>query len=662
DGNISLKGKQGVMVMMDGRPSYLSATELSNYLRNLPATAIDQIEIMTNPSAKYDAAGNSGVINIKTKKNKQKGFNGNLSLNYGQGRYWKTSNSLNLNYRTGKVNLFANYNNSVWNGFQTLTIHRKFKDPSDKEVNAIFDQVSRMNNNNNYNSVKLGADYYLDKKTTIGIVTSGFINPGENSSRNTSYLKNKNADVDSIAYAVTNSKNNWKNGTVNLNMRHQFDSLGKELSFDADYINYNASNNQAYSSTNYDADWVKKGVERIRGNLPVSINIYSAKMDYSLPLKKEAKLEAGLKSSYVKTDNAANYFNVFNSGEAIDYNKTNHFLYEENINAAYINYNRQYKKLGVQAGLRFENTSYRGKQYGNPTQQDSAFKKSYSNLFPTMYLSYKANKDNQLAMSFGRRIDRPAYQNLNPFLFFIDNYTYESGNPFLKPQYSNNVELSHIFKSILTSTVNYGVTNNMIAETFSQTRSLNGNDSLATLVKRGNIGKRNSAGFSLSAQVPITKWWTGIFYTNLNYNKFTGMLNGEDLNIDATNVMLNVNNQFKFKNGWSAELSGWYRTKGIEGQILIQPMGQASAGVSKQIIKGKGTVRFNVRDLFYTNYAKGNINFQSTEAYFTNRRDSRVGNLTFSYRFGKPIKDQRQRKKNGGADDELNRVKAGGGS
>jgi hypothetical protein len=181
-------------------------------------------------------------------------------------------------------------------------------------------------------------------------------------------------------------------------------------------------------------------------------------------------------------------------------------------------------------------------------------------------------------------------------------------------------------------------------------------------VRRGNIGKRNSAGFSLSAQVPIAKWWTGIFYTNLNYNKFSGMLNGEDLNIDATNLMLNVNNQFKFKNGWSAELSGWYRTKGIEGQILIQPMGQASAGVGKQIIKGKGTVRVNVRDLFYTNYPKGNINFQSTEAFFTNRRDSRVANLTFSYRFGKPIKDQRQRSKTGGADDELNRVKAGGGS
>jgi outer membrane receptor protein involved in Fe transport len=662
DGNISLKGKQGVMVMMDGRPSYLSAAELTNYLRNLPANAIDQIEIMTNPSAKYDAAGNSGIINIKTKKNKQKGFNGNVSLSYGQGQYWKSSNSLNLNYRTGKINLFANYNLSQWNGAQTLTINRKFKDISTKEVSAIFDQVSRMKNRSTYNNLKLGADYYLNKKTTLGIVTSGFINPEENSSRNTSYLKNNVEQVDSIAYAVTKSNQQWKNGSINLNLRHQFDSLGKEITADADYIKYNAANVQSYSSTNYDPDWVKRGVDRIRGDLPVSIDIYSAKIDYAHPLKKEAKIEAGLKSSFVETDNAANYFNLYNAGEAVDYNKTNHFLYAENINAAYINYNRQFKKFGVQGGLRYEHTSYKGKQDGNPSRQDSSFTKSYDNLFPTMFVSYKANKNNQLSMSFGRRIDRPAYQNLNPFLYFIDNYTYESGNPFLRPQYSNNVEMAHIFKSFLTTTLNYGITKNMIAETFSQTRSVSGNDSLATLVQRGNIGKRNSAGISLSAQVPIKKWWTGIFYTNLNYNKFTGVLNGEDLNIDATNLMLNINNQFKFNKGWSAELSGWYRTKGIEGQILIQPMGQASAGVSKQIIKGKGTVRLNVRDLFFTNYAKGNINFQSTEAYFTNRRDSRVGTFTFSYRFGKPIKDQRQRRRNGGADDELNRVKAGGGN
>ena len=199
-------------------------------------------------------------------------------------------------------------------------------------------------------------------------------------------------------------------------------------------------------------------------------------------------------------------------------------------------------------------------------------------------------------------------------------------------------------------------------ETFEQAQNINGTDDYATIVRRGNIGKKNSAGLSVSAQVPIKKWWTGIFYSNLNYTKFSGPLYGEYLSIDAVNVTFNANNQFKFNKGWSAELSGWYRTKGVEGQIMIQPMGAASVGVSKQILKQKGSLRFNIRDMFYTQFPKGNINFQNTEAYFENRRDSRVANISFSYRFGKPIKDQRQRRKVGGADDEQNRVKVGSGN
>lgn len=661
DGNISLKGKQGVMVMMDGRPTYLSNSELTNYLKNLPASALDQIEIMTNPSAKYDAAGNSGIINIKTKKNKQKGFNGNFTINYGQGRYWKGNSNINVNYRTGKVNLFANVGTSQWNGFQELKIHREYKNSDTKELAAIFDQVTNMRNTSNYHNVKLGADYYVSKKTTLGFVASGFLNPSEFSSRSLSYLKNSAGQTDSIAYARSNNDNNWRNGGVNVNMRHQFDSAGRELTADADFVTYRSANNQTYSSTSYEPSWIKKGVEQLRGDLPVSIDIYSFKMDYAHPLKKDAKFEAGIKTSYVETDNAANYF-IVNSGETVDYNKTNHFLYKENISAAYINFNRQFKKFGVQTGLRYEYTSYDGKQYGNPTRQDSAFSKNYGSLFPTVFFSYKADTKNQFGLSYGRRIDRAAYQDLNPFLFFLDNYTYEAGNPFLRPQYSNNVEFTHTFKSFLTTTLNYSHTKDLMNETFEQAKDVSGTNEYATIVRRGNIGRRNSAGISVSAQVHLTKWWTGIFYTNLNYNKFTGMLYGEYLDIDATNLTANVNNQFKLDKGWSAELSGWYRTKGIEGQILIHPMGAASAGVSKQVMKQKGTVKVSVRDMFNTQFPKGDINFQNTKAYFENRRDSRVVNLTFSYRFGKPIKDQRQRRKIGGADDEQNRVKVGGGN
>jgi hypothetical protein len=652
DGNISLKGKQGVVILLDGRPSYLTGPELANMLRGMQASQLEQIEIMTNPPAKYDAAGNSGVINIKTKKNKVKGFNGNVSAGVGAGVYVKTNESLSLNYRNGKINLFSNYSFGYNDNFQELSINRRYSNP-DNSTRAIFEQKSlqlskRMNNN-----LKMGMDYFLTKKTTLGIVVSGFYNPEDESATNISYLKNPSSKVDSIVQATSSSKEVWKNGSVNLNVRHQYDSTGRELTADVDYIRYNATNDQHFINTTLTPSWAKKYDEQLRGDLPIDIKIYSAKIDYTHPLKKDAKLEFGWKSSYVITDSKANYFEPENGNWEIDYKRTNFFEYKENVNAAYVNFNKQVtKKLGVQTGLRFENTNYSGYQYGNIRKADSSFTNTYNGIFPTVYFSYSVDKKNQFGLSFGRRINRPAYQDLNPFMFFIDKYTYGQGNPYLKPQYSNNIEFSHIFNGFLTTTLNYSATKNMFMETFDQ------EGEYATIVRRGNIGKRENAGIAVSAQVPVGKLLTSMLYANYNYNKFTGDLHGERLEIEAGNVTFNVNNQFRFKKGWSAEVSGWYRTKGIEGQIMIKPMGALSAGVSKQVMKGKGSVRLNVRDIFYTQMPRGQINFKSTEASFVNKRDSRVANVTFTYRFGKPLNGNGQRKK-GSASEEQNRVKTG---
>jgi iron complex outermembrane receptor protein len=660
DGNISLKGKQSVMVMMDGKPAYLSGADLVNYLRSLPSTAIDQIEIMTNPSAKYDASGNSGIINIKSKKNRQVGFNGNVTLGFQQGKYWSSNNSLNLNYRVGKLNLFANGSVNKGNRFQQLNINRKFKDAATKDIEAILDQKTRMRSENQFSNLKIGADYYISKKTTLGIVTSGFINPGTFGSKSTSYLKNGSGVVDSIVYAESMQHEQWKNGSVNLNFRHQFDSTGRELTSDLDYVTYRSSVDQDFFNTTYQPDWTPSHTETLRGDLPVNVDIYSAKVDYTQSIGKEAKLEAGLKSSYVNTDNHAKYFAIGNNSEEADYSKTNHFLYKENINAAYVSVNKQFKKIGAQLGLRYENTSYTGKQYGNPTRTDSTFKRTYGSLFPTLFVSYKANDNNQFGFSFGRRIDRPAYQDLNPFLFFLDKYTYQAGNPYIKPQFTNNFEVSHTYKNFLTTTINYSRTNDYMNETFQQ-EEVNGTKSYATIVRHGNIGKRDAAGIAVSARVPVAKWWNASIYTNYNYNKFQGRLNGngEYINVAASNLLFNVNNQFKFNKGWSAEVSGFYRTKGVDGQIIIQPLGQLSAGIAKQVLKEKGTIRFNVRDILYTSKATGDMVFENTTAHFVNTRDSRVASIAFTYRFGKPIKGMQQRRRIGGADDEQNRVKVG---
>lgn len=653
DGNISLKGKQNVIVMIDGRPAYLSGAELANMLKGMQASQLEQIEIMTNPPAKYDAAGNSGIINIKTKKNKQKGFNGNISAGYGQGRYFKTNESLSLNYRNGKVNLFSNYSFNRNDNFQQLEIYRRYKN-DDGTTNAIFEQVSFMKRRNLNNNLKFGMDYYLTPKTTLGVVFSGFANTQKGSGNNTSYLKNPSSVTDSIVYAQYRHHEQWKNGSVNLNMRHQFDSTGRELTADLDYIRYDIHNDQDFVNTTFTPKWESRYVEQLRGDLPSIIDIYSGKIDYTHPLSKDAKLEMGWKSSYVSTDNKANYFTGAEGHEKIDYEKTNFFQYKENINAAYISLNKQFnKKWGVQAGLRYENTTYRGYQYGNPVKGDSSFKRSYNSLFPTLYISYNADKNNVFSTNFGRRIDRPSYQDLNPFMFFIDKYTYGSGNPYLQPQFSYNFELSHTYKGKLTTTLNYSITKNLFNETFDQL-------GYATIVREGNIGRRENMGAAVNANIPVTGWLTSIVYVNYSYIKYSGQLYGEEIDMAAGIVNMNMNNQFNFKKGWGAELSGWYRTRGPEGQIILMPFGQLSAGVSKQVLKGKGTVKLNIRDIFYTQQPHGDINFKNTEARFRNSRDTRVGNITFTYRFGKPLKNGNGQHKKGSAGDEQNRV--GGGS
>jgi outer membrane receptor protein involved in Fe transport len=656
DGNISLKGKQGVTVMIDDKPTYMNATQLASYLKSLPSTAIDQLEIMTNPSAKYDAAGNSGIINIKIKKNKAKGFNGNITLTHTQGVYPKPSGSLNLNYRTGDFNFFLNAGYTHWEGFQDLDINRNYLDETGKQITSIFTQHTNIKFTNPEANLKFGVDYYLSKRTTIGFVARGFRNTEDDQSKSTIYLKEPNQTIDSIVYSPSTNKSIWKNGSLNLNFRHQFDSAGTELTADADYIKYNSSSNQYFNNLTYNPDWVLQDQSVLTGNLPSDINIWSFKSDFSHPFKNNLKFETGIKTSYVSTDNTANYFNVVNDVPYVDTTKTNRFLYRENINAAYVNINKQVKKWSIQAGLRLENTNYSGHQLGNAytvNNNDSSFKQSYLNLFPTLYVSYQANPKNSFSVNYGRRIDRPAYQDLNPFLFFLDEYTYQAGNPYLQPQFTHNVELSHTYNNFLTTTLNYSNTKNFFTETFEQSGH-------ATIVRNGNIGHRDNAGISVSANIPVKKWWTAIIYTNLNYNKFTGLLYGENIDVSSTTLLVNLNNQFKFNKEWSAELSGWCRTKGVEGQVVVDPLGQAAAAISKQILKDKASLKLAIRDIFYTGGVRGYIDFQQTQATFHNTRDSRQVSLTFNYRFGKPIKGPQPRRNAGGASDEQNRVKTGG--
>lgn len=655
DGNVSLKGKAGVMIMLDGKPSYLSGDQLANFLKNMPSSAIDQIEIMTNPSAKYDAAGNSGIINIKTKKNKMRGINGSVSATIGQSYYTKTNNSLNLNYRTGKVNLFGNYSYSVWQSHRDQTIIRRFKNTSTKQLETIFDQDIISHHRSDDQNVKVGMDFFASPKTTLGVVFSGYVNPFHHLDKNRTNLNDADNNIDSIVLADNSGNGNSKNLSTNLNLLHKFDSTGKEFTVDLDYSDYNQGNHTILANQYFYPDFTeRKSPSNLFGNLPSKIKIYSAKTDFTFPLKNTAKIETGLKSSYVTTDNDALYQDETGGTLLTDEGKTNHFIYKENINAAYVNFSRQIKKWAVQAGLRAEDTYSQGHQLGNSSHPDSAFTKSYVNLFPTVYVSYSPNEKNTFSANYGRRIDRPDYEDLNPFYYFLDEYTYEVGNTLLQPQFSNNIELSHTYNGFLTTTLNYSKTTDVFTDVLKQITS-----ERKTFQTKENLASKVNYGLAVSANFPVTSFWSTNLYSNVNYNAYNGMVDGGNLVIDATTFMANMNNQFKFKKGWSAELSGFYRSKAIEGEIVISPMWRLDGGVQKMVLKNKGSIKFGVRDIFNTQNFTGTVNYQDIDAFIKNVRDSRMFTLTFSYRFGKPIKNQ-QHRRTGGASDEQSRVKGSG--
>ena len=647
DGKISLKGKQGVIILIDGKQTYMGAQDLASYLQAMPAANLDQIELMPNPSSKYDASGNSGVINIKTKRNKQKGFNGSVKNTLAVGRYVRTLNTINLNYKNGKFNVFSTFGVNHRKSFQQLDINRKYYDANSK-LNAIFDQTATFIRSNNNNNAKIGVDFYATKKTTIGILFNGSISPSAQDGTNISYLKNAEAVTNSILSSNNTDKEKWRNAGLNVNLRHVFDSTGRELSVDVDALQYKSLHDQYFQSDNYSALWVKQSSELLTSVLPATINVYSAKVDYVHPFKSGLKMETGIKTSFVNTDNVADYFNIIGGAPVVDNEKTNQFKYAENINAGYVNFSKEFKKWSLQTGLRLENTNYNGNQFGNPVKPDSTFNRSYTGLFPTMFAGYKLNDKNQFGFSYGRRISRPDYESLNPFIFFIDKYTYEAGNPFLKPMYANVFELSHTYNKFLTSTFNYTHNKDMFNEYFEQS-------GFATIVKENNYGSIDDISLSLNAELKPTKWWTMMPYAEFNYNKVNSQMYGFDLNTSGAGFSSNINNQFSFKKGWSAELSGFYRSRMIRGQFEIASMNQISTGVAKQILKNKGSLKLNVADIFFSGRQKGVVNIQNTVAAFRQMRDSRNVGITFSYRFGKPLKIQQR--KSGGAGDEQNRIK-----
>jgi outer membrane receptor protein involved in Fe transport len=648
-GGISLQGKQGVAIYIDDKPTYLSGSSLENYLRSLPSSSIDRIELMPNPPARYDAAGNGGVINIRLKKNKDTGFNGNLTLAYNQGRYGKTNNSFNFNYRHKRVNLTANLGYSYAKNFSNLDINRYFNaqvtgiSPNFLQNSFIRRQVS------NY-TARVGADYYISEKSTLGMVVSGLINPFHSKDLNTSQLLNAQMQPDSTLIANNDEGNTLKNGTINLNYRHEYDKKGNELTLDLDYVNYQKTNRQSFSNSSYLPDGTLYKMDLLTGTLPTDINIYSAKADYTRPLNNDIKLSAGLKTSYTNTDNIADYFYTLANETKPDYDKTNHFRYKENINAAYVNGTRDFKHLSIQLGIRFENTISDGEQLGNVQKADSAFRRTYNGLFPTLFLQYKLDTTGrqQLTFNYGRRVDRPYYEDLNPFLSPLDKFTYYTGNPFLKPSYSNEFELAYTYRNI-TATLSYSKALDEVNETIEIQNGI-------YYSRPSNLGSRTNMFVSIDADFNPTKWVNLHLYASFQQvhtvsEFYTGILDTKG-NVFYTRPTINL----RPGKEWTLQLTAGYQTKYNTGQFTLAERKRVDIALSKKLSPG-ATIKAGIDDVFKQVVNAGVINnLANTYADYHNVGDSRVGKISFSYRFGKTISNQRQHEANG-AESEQNRVK-----
>lgn len=650
DGNITYKGKTGVMIMIDDKPTYLSAANLTTYLQSLQASQLDQIELMDNPPAKYDAAGNAGVINIKTKKNTIRGFNASVSANVGLGYYFgRNTENINMNYRIDKVNIFANFSQNYTQTFRRLEIDRDFYDASGKPADT-YQDFSYFRPHNYNTNLKTGLDYYLSQNTTWGLVLTGNFSPSHDNSPVNSTITSKSGVLDSIVTTNNQSQSTFKSGGVNLNFSHKFNKKGTTLTFDGDYIRDISGNDQTFTNTGYLPNGTLLSSQTFIENTPSYINIYAAKSDLTIPLK-NGKFEAGVKTSVVNTDNAANYFNLVNGAFVPDYSNTNRFLYNENINAAYINYNQQLGRFAVQAGLRAENTNGNGHQLGNVTQKDSSFINHYTDLFPTAYFSYKLDTaGHQTAVaSYGRRVGRPGYGQLNPFIFFVDQFSRFEGNPYLKPQFTDVYKLAYSYKNLFTVAVTYNYTYDFQNELIVHT----GNLFIST---NGNVGTRKNLDFSVNTNLAPAKFWNINLFTDVYNNAFTGPLYTSNVSNSGTTFNGNMNNRFVLGNGWTAELSGVYHSPLVSGQFHLIATGQVNAGVQKKVLKNKGTIRLNCNDIFHSFVSAGTIyNSDGTSSNFRNFLDTRVATLGFNYSFGKVFKDHQQRQV-GSAEDEKGRA------
>ncbi|UEG49886.1 TonB-dependent receptor [Ferruginibacter lapsinanis] len=646
--NISMKGKTGVRVYVDGKMMQLDTKDLAAYLKSINSNDIEAIEMISNPSAKYDASGNAGIINLRLKKNKKFGTNGSASLGFTQGVTPKGNGSLNLNYRDKKVNIFGNIGGNLANYENTLSLYRIQKD-------TLYDQNSVNTNSDKSVNIKAGVDYFVDNKNTIGVMaTTNFNDNSFGSTGSTMIYYNPTATFIKSLQANNTIPGSRTNVNLNLNYRY-VDTTGREINFDGDYGFFRGVG-RSYQPNNYfDSNNDLWYTVVNRNYTPTDIDIYTAKIDLEQKLGK-GKFGYGAKTSFVITKNTFDFFTDNVSGDPIKIlDRSNSFKYTENVNAAYVNYRQQLNaKWSLQTGLRMEQTNSEGvlTRADGVTQADNTVKRSYWDFFPSAAVSWSINQKHSLSLTYSRRIDRPTYQDLNPFENKLDELTYQKGNAFLRPQYTNNVELTHTFMGFINTSVGYSHVKDYATEVTDTVKN-------ATFLQQKNLATQQIINFNIGSPLPIKKWWNGYANFWYNYQIFNGAIGENKVQVEVPSYGAYMQHSFTLGKDYSAEISGWYNGPSIWGGTWrTRPQGGIDVGFQKLLLQKRATIKIAATDILYTAPWSSVNDFGGTYIKGKGSWESRTFRVNFSWRFGNSqVKSSRQRKT--GLESEASRIKGG---
>lgn len=647
---LMLIGKAGVRVFIDGKQSILSGADLAAYLKTIQASQIEAIEIITQPSSRYEADGNAGIINIRLIKDKSLGTNATVSANYNQGIHGRGNINTNINHRTKAMILYGNVNyatgtNSNWQHFQRFM--------PDYYVNQRNLGIDTWNNGN----IRAGVDVNTGKNSTVGVLVNGGLNGWKGRTSVHTNIHNSPSEPVANILEGTNAMDNRRDN-YNLNANYRFDNKqGKVFNVDVDYGAFINDGTSYQPNQYFDPETGMPTENRIyTANTPTNIKISTFKADYEVPIFKGV-FGIGTKLALVNTDNNYEFFRVLDNGPVLDIDVSNRFNYSENVNAGYINWNRQWAKVGLQLGVRMEQTNSKGELTSYKPIDDEVVKRHYLDFFPSGGITYQLNDKNSLRLNYSRRIDRPSYQDLNPFEFRLDELTYSKGNPFLRPQYSNSASISHTYKYTLNTTFTYSHVADLMAELVDT--AANG----AAYQTNENIAEQDVFSLSVSYPFAISKAWN--VFANANFSHTMNRADfgdGKIVDLSANNFNFYAQNTIALPKGFTFELSGWYSSPGIwAGTFKTKSMWSLDAGIQKKILANKGTVKLAISDIFKAMEWGGSsiLGVLSTQA--GGGWESRQVRLNFTYLLGNQ-NVAANRKRSTGLEDESNRVKSQSGN